>query len=83
MGENSGDLERFRYAWIDLHVVANFIWIGSLSIAVMLHHYSNFQQWFLRFLVIALLKLLSMRLIIKWLKIGRAAVNSCFFGLRT
>jgi hypothetical protein len=29
MGENSGDLERFRYAWIDLHVVANFIWIGS------------------------------------------------------
>jgi hypothetical protein len=32
MGENSGDLERFRYAWIDLHVVANFIWIGSVAL---------------------------------------------------
>ena len=29
MGEDSDHLERFCYSWLDLHVVENFIWIGS------------------------------------------------------
>ena len=33
MGENSNDLERFRYPWIDLYLAENFIWIGSLTVA--------------------------------------------------
>jgi hypothetical protein len=29
MGENSDDLERICYPWIDLYLAENFIWIGS------------------------------------------------------
>lgn len=34
MGENSNDLERFRYPWVDLYLAENFIWIGSCSIKI-------------------------------------------------
>lgn len=33
MGENSYDLDRFCYPWVDLYLAQNFIWIGSISSA--------------------------------------------------
>jgi hypothetical protein len=30
MGENSNDLERFCYSWVDLYLAENFIWISSV-----------------------------------------------------
>ena len=46
MGEDSDHLERFCYSWLDLHVVENFIWIGSfLDHLTQINRSENVPLW--------------------------------------